>query len=137
MKMRKSGCCLALLVVSGVMLGCAANGKVVDFDKNVTAVSRMSLPGDGLLQVYDGNGLIRVSLRKIRTIHVSNVETRMYDKKLFVLAEINFQDGTRLGSLKSDKQKAYVAADTYVRGKIPGGTFEILLGNVSRVEIEK
>ncbi len=72
----------------------------------------------------------------IKIIKVESDDTRNYNKKLYTRAEIIFRDGTIIGSLKNKGKKAYIAADMYLRGTTPGGTFEILLGNVKTIEMK-
>ncbi len=126
---------LLVPVIAFVMGGCAANGKVTDFDRSTTSLSKMKLSDSGKLKIFDGNAVREVGLKKIKSLRIENDITTTYNRELFFRAEIVFRDGTMIGSLKKKQKKAYVAVNYYLTGNAGGGPYSILLSNVYKLEI--
>ncbi len=129
--------CISIVFVSVMSLmlgGCTANGKVTDFNKKSTDVSSMRLSGPGTLKVYDGNAVRNIDLKGIKTLRMQTDETKTYNRELFCLTEIILKDGSRIGSFNKDRAKAYVAVNSYLYGKTEGGEYRILLNDVSKIE---
>ena len=92
-------------VIAYLLIGCAANGKVIDFNKGTTSVSKMKLSDSGKLKLYDGNAIREVGLKKIRSMRIENDITTTYNRELFFRAEVVFRDGSVVGSLKKKQNK--------------------------------
>ncbi len=118
-----------------VLVGCAANGKVTDFNKLTTFVSKLHLPEAGDLNVLDGNAVREIPLKKIKTLRIQSDITTIHDRKLYGRAEIVFSNGDMIGSFKDRQAKVFVCVDHYLCGEAGDGEYRILLNDVSKLEI--
>lgn len=126
--------CISALAL--VLAGCAANGKVTDFNKQTTSVSKLHLPEAGDLNVLDGNAVREIPLKKIKTLRIQSDITTIHNRKLYGRAEIVFSNGDMIGSFKDRQAKVFVCVDHYLCGEAGDGEYRILLNDVSRLEIE-
>ncbi len=132
---RKIGFLLLAVYTAAVISGCAAGGKVTDFDKNTTSVSKLQLADSGTLSIYDGNAVHEVALKEIKCLRIENDITTTYNRELYYRVEVVLRNGTTIGSLKNRDTRVYVAVNHYLEGESEGGPYRILLADVSRLEI--
>jgi hypothetical protein len=100
-----------------------------------TKVKSLHLEKHDRLTILDGSGIRELKLGEVKSIRIQPDENKTYNKKLFYLAVIAFDNGTTAGAFDNSKRKAYIAVDNYLYGKANKGEYRILLGNVSKIEI--
>lgn len=126
---------ITLFCVMVMTTGCAVNGNITDFNRVSTYVKSLHLEKPGTLSVLDGGALRELKLKEIKSVRIQPDENKMYNKQLFSLAVIAFDNGATIGSFDQSKNKAYVAVDTYLFGKANKSNYRIILSNVSKIEI--
>lgn len=125
-----------IVVLCLVFSGCSVSGKVTDFNKKSTFVSKIRLPEPGTLKVHDGNAVRELRLKEIRTLRIQSDISKMFNRELFCLAEIVMKDGTAIGSFKDERAKAYVGVNNYLHGEANDSKYRIFLNDVSKIEFE-
>lgn len=121
-------------VASLILFGCAVSGKVTDFNNKTTYVNSLYLDDPGTLRVHDGNAIREVRLDKMKSLSISADVSKMFDREMYYLAEIVFDDGTIIGSFDEKRTKAYVAVNRTLHGEAHGSEYRIMLNDVLKIE---
>ena len=121
-------------VASLILCGCAVSGKVTDFNSKTTYVNSMYLDDPGTLRVHDGNAVRELRLDKIKSLKISADVSKMFDREMYYLAEIVFENGTVIGSFDEKRAKAYVVVNRALYGYAHGSEYRIMLNDVSKIE---
>ena len=123
-----------LPAVSLFFCGCAVSGKITDFNKKSTFVSSIYLEEPGTLKIHDGQALRQVRLTKVKLLRISADVTKIINRELYYLAEIQFKDGEIAGSMDDKRVKAYVSVNYRLFGLAQGNDYSIMLNDVTKIE---
>ncbi len=126
---------ILLLCVVVFTSGCAVNGNITDFNRVTTYVKSLHLEKPGTLSVLVGGAHRQLNLQEVKSVRIQPDDNKMYNKQLYSLAVIAFDDGKTIGAFDGSQKKAYIAVDSYLLGKANKSDYRIILSNVSKIEI--
>jgi hypothetical protein len=132
---------LGLFAACGAVLwlcGCDANGVVTDNAGVETQVKNISLSSGSAITVLNGESLKNIPLEAISEVTISPEDSRTIGGRLFFLASVTLQDGTKLDARnKGNNPLTHISVADVITGQSHKGQFSISLVNVAKVKILK
>lgn len=115
--------------------GCASSGVITDFGGTETKVTSAQMSTGDSFEILSAGTVLKIPISKVRSIRLQQNETKVFNGKHFLLAEIIYQDASKLGTLNTNSStpKAWVRSDLFIMGKSDKGTYKALMGNVSKI----
>lgn len=130
--------CIVLTITVVIFIQCSVKARVIDIYSNATVVSSLRVSGSRSIEILQGKAVREIKLETIRVLNLAAGDTRVFNRKTYILGELQLRDGSVIGALQSDTKsdnKMYVNVNSIVQGETASGLFRIPLFDVLRIEI--
>lgn len=116
--------------------GCAVRGTVIDRTQQSSVVNAMRLSGHPAIRIYCGGARRELPLKSVRMVKIDATQTTSVDGELYLGAEVEFRDGTRIGA-SENKSRCYISAENELVGKSAKGSYSITFDNIVSFSVGK
>ena len=116
--------------------GCAVKGTVIDRTQHTSNISAMRLSRHDALRIFCGGAKREVPLKAVRMVKIDATQTTSVDGELYLGAEVEFRDGTRVGALESENG-CFISAENELVGKSSKGSYSITFDNIVSFSVGK
>jgi hypothetical protein len=126
---------LAGLFTAALLCGCGHGLRfaITDVANYTTDVDHVRLEGGDFLKVRQGETIMNIPLRTVKTLSLYRDETITVDRQLYFMAEVELATGEIIGTEKTASAKTYVLASGAFVGRMGKSHVRINVSQISHM----